>query len=190
MARSDKTANPWTRLSLEPVTHKPYPIVREQLRTHNGREVTYMYVPGRHQWVSVLPITPQGTALLVHQYRHVWGEYFYELPAGAAEPGETPEQGARRELLEEVGAEAGQLLAVQTFRPLAGIVAATINPFIALDSRVVHPTTHEDGELIEAVEFTLDEVYAMLEQGLLSEATHVVTLLRARPVLTEMGFLR
>jgi len=89
-----------------------------------------------------------------------------------------------------VGAEPGQLLAVQTFRPLAGIVAATINPFIALDSRLVHPTTHKDGELIEAVEFRLDQVYAMLEQGLPSEATHVVKLLRARPVFTKMGFLR
>jgi len=67
MARSDKPSNPWTRLALEPVTHKPYPIVRVQLRTHNGPEVTSRYVPGRRLWVWVLPITPRGTALLERQ---------------------------------------------------------------------------------------------------------------------------
>jgi ADP-ribose pyrophosphatase len=163
--------------------------VREQLRTHNGREVTYMYVPGHHRWVSILPITLQRSVLLVHQYRHVWGTYFFELPGGSAEPGETPEQGARRELREEVGAEARELLPIQPFRPLAGILAATINPFIALDSQIVRPAEPEDGELIEVVEFSLEEVYGMLDRGLLNEATHVITLLRAKPILTEMGYL-
>ncbi len=185
----DKPANPWTSLRLESVTHSPYPIVREQLRTHHGREITYIYVPGQHQWVSILPITPQGSVLLVHQYRHVWGSYFFELPGGSADPGETPEQGARRELREEVGAEARELFPIQPFRPLAGIVAATINPFIALDSQIVCSAQPEDGELIEVVEFSLGEVYGMLDRGLLNEATHIITLLRARPILIKMGYL-
>ncbi len=189
MASPDKPANPWSRISLESIVCDPYPIVRERLRTHNGREVTFMYVPGQHQWVSILPITRHGRVLLVHQYRHVWGQYFFELPGGSAEPGEAPEEGALRELREELGAVAGKLLPIRPFRPLAGIVAATINPFIALDSEIVQPAEPEDGELIEVVEFSLNEVYEMLEEGLLNEATHVITLLLAKPILTELGYL-
>jgi len=62
------------------------------------------------------------------------GKVFFELRGGFAKPGETPEHAARRELLEEVGARTEEL------RPMAGIVAATINPFIALDSQIVQPT--------------------------------------------------
>lgn len=53
----------------------------------------------------------------------------------------------------------------------------------------MRPAEPEDGELIEVVEFSLGEVYEMLDRELLNEANHVIALLRARPILTEMGYL-
>ena len=45
--------------------------------------------------------------LVVRQYRHPAGHRFVELPAGLLDqPGEDPEQAARRELVEEAGYEA------------------------------------------------------------------------------------
>ena len=42
----------------------------------------------------------EGRVLLVH---HTYGRLNWELPGGLVEPGESPDDGARRELLEETG---------------------------------------------------------------------------------------
>jgi len=81
MARPPKRAQPWTRASPKHA-QDPYPIVREQLRAHNDLEVTHT------RRVSILPVTPHRSVLLVHQYRHVWGRY--SLNFRGASPSQKP----------------------------------------------------------------------------------------------------
>jgi ADP-ribose pyrophosphatase len=54
-------------------------------------------------WVNVVALTPEKKLLTVCQYRFGVGRITVEIPAGLLEPGETPEQAARRELEEETG---------------------------------------------------------------------------------------
>jgi len=62
--------------------------------------------------VVVLPHLPDGRIVLVRQFRYAARKALWELVAGSLEPGETPAQAARRELLEETGyrAESFKLL--------------------------------------------------------------------------------
>src|SRR5579863_4677146 len=53
--------------------------------------------------VVLLPVFPDGSILLVRQYRHAIGAMLWELVAGRLEPGESKAAGARRELIEETG---------------------------------------------------------------------------------------
>src|SRR5256884_8612919 len=53
--------------------------------------------------VVVLPVLPDGRILLIRQYRHATRQYLWELVAGRMDPGETPEEAAARELIEETG---------------------------------------------------------------------------------------
>ncbi|NUQ93986.1 MAG: NUDIX hydrolase, partial [Gemmatimonadaceae bacterium] len=55
--------------------------------------------------VVVVPIDERDRIVLVRQFRHPVRMWMRELPRGARERGETPEDGARRELKEELGLE-------------------------------------------------------------------------------------
>lgn len=59
--------------------------------------------------VLVLALTNDGEIILVRQFRHAIGSSTLEFPAGSIEVGETPEEAAARELLEETGYRAGTL---------------------------------------------------------------------------------
>ena len=54
-------------------------------------------------FVVIIAVTPRQEMLLVRQFRHAVGAVTLELPAGHVEKDETPEQAARKELLEETG---------------------------------------------------------------------------------------
>ena len=60
-------------------------------------------------YVSVVAITTDDRLVLVRQFRPAVETHTLELPSGHVEPGETPEQAARKELLEETGFVAEQL---------------------------------------------------------------------------------
>ena len=55
-------------------------------------------------WVNIVPVTPQGNVVMVQQFRHGTASTVLEIPGGMMElEGETPEQAASRELVEETG---------------------------------------------------------------------------------------
>ena len=68
-------------------------------------------------WTMVIPVTTDGQAVLIRQYRHGVREVVLEIPGGLLEPGESPEHAAIRELREETGYDC-------TFGPRAEPVAA------------------------------------------------------------------
>ncbi|WP_243094570.1 NUDIX hydrolase [Thermus thalpophilus] len=181
--------SPWKRLSLEEILSEPVRLVRERLRTHTGKELTYIYRPGPVAASFVLPVTARTTALLVRQYRHPTGKFLLEVPAGKVDPGETPEEAARRELLEEVGARAKEVIPLPPFHPQPSFTAVVFHPFLALGAEVVAAPSLEDGELLEAVELPLPELYALLEAGEVEDAATALTLFYARPHLVARGLL-
>jgi len=181
--------SPWKRLSLEEILSEPVRLVRERLVTHTGREITYIYRPGPVAASFVLPVTQEATALLIRQYRHPTGKFLLEVPAGKVDPGETPLEAAKRELLEEVGAEASEYLSLPPFHPQPSFTAVVFHPFLALGARRVGQPALEDGELLETVEIPLRELYALLERGEVQDASTALTLFYARPHLEGKGLL-
>ena len=54
-------------------------------------------------WVNVLALTPENDIILVEQYRFGTEKHSLEPAGGVCDPGETPLETAKRELLEETG---------------------------------------------------------------------------------------
>jgi hypothetical protein len=67
----------------------------------------YLVLP---DYVAVVATTVSGDFVLVRQFRPALDRLTLEVPSGQVDPGETPEQGARRELMEETGYLAGTLI--------------------------------------------------------------------------------
>jgi ADP-ribose pyrophosphatase len=130
--------------------------------------------------VAALPVHEDGRVVLVRQYRYAVGARVWELPAGRRDPGETPEQGARRELEEEVGLRAADLEPLAEFWTTPGFCDEVMHLFRATGLVSVPPRPEPD-ESIESGTFTLDEALAMLARGEIREGkTLVAILLEAR----------
>ncbi len=82
--------------------------------------------------VCVLPVVGERIAL-VDCYRHPLAQMSLEAPKGFIDPGETPAQGALRELGEETGLScaASDLIRLGTVAPEPGIIKGRIALFIA-----------------------------------------------------------
>lgn len=101
-------------------------------------------------WVNVVALTDDGMLLFVEQWRHGTREVTTEIPAGMVDPGETAEQAARRELLEETGYEPGSLVEIGCVEPNPAIQSNRCRTFLAKGCRPVrapHFDTTEDCRL-------------------------------------------
>src|SRR5262249_15583203 len=89
-----------------------------------------------------------GPVVLIRQYRHAAGGYIWELPAGLlASPSEQPEQCARRELREEAGLEARDVVHLGTIFTTPGFCDERIHLFLAR-GLVARQHAHEQDEVI------------------------------------------
>ena len=134
--------------------------------------------------VAALPVLDDGRVVLVRQYRYAVDARVWELPAGRRDPGETPEEGARRELEEEVGLRAGALEPLLIFWTTPGFCDEVMHLFRATAPRA-GPARPEADERIEQATFTLDEAMAMMRRGEIREGKTLVALLLERRRRTE-----
>jgi ADP-ribose pyrophosphatase len=181
--------SPWKRLTLEEILSEPVRLVRERLLTHTGKEITYIYRPGPVAASFVLPVTEEATALLIRQYRHPTGKFLLEVPAGKVDPGETPMEAAKRELMEEVGAEAQTYLPLPPFHPQPSFTAVGLPPLSGPGGQAGGPASPRGRRTPRARGNPLAELYALLERGEVQDASTALTLFYARPHLKARGLL-
>lgn len=137
---------------------------------------------------AVIAEVPEGI-VLVEQFRPALGRRILELPAGRLRRGEEPVQGARRELAEETGYQAGEMRLVSRFYPSVGLSRHKVHLYYT-----VNPTpgeTHWDPtEEIVVKIVPVSEVPNLLIEGRAADAkTHLglVYFLNARGWIMQKG---
>ena len=83
--------------------------------------------------VVLVPLMDHDRTMVVHQYRYALAAETIEFPAGKLDPGETPEEAAHRELIEETGYRAGRVERLISFAPACGYSTEIIHVFVATD---------------------------------------------------------
>ncbi len=153
----------------------------------SGMEVEREVV--RHPGAAVLlPVTDDRRVILVRQFRYAAREILLEVPAGTIDPGETPEETASRELVEETGYHAGRLEKLMEFFPSPGILAERMHLFLATELEKRERSLDED-ESLELVELGFEEALALEPGTDVRDGKTIVALsfLRRHPLFAPAG---
>ncbi|HEY3044890.1 MAG TPA: NUDIX hydrolase [Vicinamibacterales bacterium] len=161
MNRSVVFASPWCRLLAEPQA--------------SGDPYYMLDVP---DYVGVVARTRDGRIMLVRQHRPAIGRDVIELPSGHVNPGEVPEQAARRELLEETGMVAHDVELLGVLAPDVGRLTNRMWCYFAPDV-TPHPGAVEIEEGITVLDVSERELLQMATDGRLDHALNLAVLFLA-----------
>ena len=141
--------NPWCRVR------------QDRIELPNGEIVDDYYITIRPDVALVLPITKEKEIVFVRQYRHGVEQILLELPAGHFNPEqETGEAAAARELQEETGYTAEQVIKLATFYDNPVKETNRIHAFLAED---VYLSGEQDLDITEDIEVVLIPISRAIE---------------------------
>ncbi|MDZ7733731.1 MAG: NUDIX hydrolase [Acidimicrobiia bacterium] len=121
---------------------------------------------------------PARGVLLLWRHRFVTDTWGWELPAGMVDPGETPEEAAARETLEETGWRPGPLTHLTSYHPINGLSDQTFHLFAA--DGATHVGDPEDPTESERVEWVpVDTVRDEIRAGRVTDGLSLTGLLWA-----------
>ena len=131
--------------------------------------------------------------ILVSQFRYATlsrgSGWTTEAVAGLIDPGETPEEAVKREILEEAGYEVETLEQIFCFYPTPGITSERIVLYCAEtcgDGPAVKGGGLEhENEDIQVLDLPLDEAFAQLDRGDIVDAKTIIGLMWLRERVTR-----
>lgn len=175
----------WKRLSTRLVyKNGPWEVHEDILKTHEGGKASYMRLATR-SFACVVPVTDDGKIVLIENYRQASRAHMLEIPGGMSDPGETPQSNSQRELEEETGYRAGELLQLGKTRPIPQLLESTGYLFLGRKLRQGRPHRDVDEDL-RTVELPVASVYRRLRAGKIMSSTSMVALLLAEPFLQDV----
>ncbi|MFN8380518.1 MAG: NUDIX hydrolase [Anaerolineales bacterium] len=137
-------------------------------------------------WANVVALTKNNEVVLVKQYRHGVQEISLELPGGVVDAGEDPLDGAKRELMEETGYSAGNIVEVGRLYPNPAIQQNTLFCYLATDVEWAGEQHLDDAEEIEVQLVPLDELIEIAKNGKFLHALNVAVLFQTLAYLKRI----
>ncbi|MDX9866216.1 MAG: NUDIX hydrolase [Anaerolineaceae bacterium] len=160
---------------------RAFNIQKVALHLPDDRTTTYDLVD-HNDSVTVVPFDQDGNLWFVRQYRLGAQQMLLELPAGVLDNKEPPEEGARREIREEIGQAAGQLTLLGDFYLAPGY--ANEHMYVFLATNLSHaPLDADDDEFLELEAIPAKKALQMAREGQFKDAKTVAALLMAEKYL-------
>lgn len=117
--------------------------------------------------VGVLPVMPDGTLVLNCEFRHATRSWELEMPRGGVKKGESLEEAARRELLEETGCVAGQLIQLGEAAGDSGVTGMILPVFMAKIKEITLPERESTEAIGQTLTLNPQEVREAFARGYL-----------------------
>jgi 8-oxo-dGTP pyrophosphatase MutT (NUDIX family) len=105
--------------------------------------------------VAIVPVTDMHEVLLIRQFRPPVDRYVIEFPAGLNDKGNTIEEAAQRELLEETGYYAGSMSFITEGPLSSGASGEILSVFLARDLEFKGTAERDETEDIEVMKIPI-----------------------------------
>ena len=185
----------WEKLSTEPLANYRIFNIRQDTRRspRTGNEHGF-YVLEAPDWINIIPITPEGNVVFIHQFRHGTERITLEVPGGMVDDmDDDPGEGARREMLEETGYDAAQIIHIGTVEPNPAFLDNRCHTYLALNAHWVQTPEFDGAEDIAVEEIPLTAVPHLITSGKIRHALvvcafyHLEQLMKQQPNLLNFS---
>ncbi|MGA2513838.1 MAG: NUDIX hydrolase [Candidatus Limnocylindrales bacterium] len=168
--------NPWRRVSRRVAYENPWIEIRhDEVIRPDGQPGIYGVVHFRHLAIGVAPLDAMDRVLLVGQYRYTLDRYSWEIPEGGGGFDESPEEAARRELVEETGYGGGQWRELCRAELSNSVTDEVAILFVATGLEPGLPSP-EGTEQLQLRWVPFDEAMAMIGRGEIADAMTILAL--------------
>jgi len=162
----------WQKLASEVIGNFRVFEIREStsLSPRTGQTHSF-YVLDSADWVNVIPITPEGKVVMIHQFRHGTEEITLEIPGGVVDASDAkPAESARRELLEETGYDTDNIIQIGEVTPNPAILSNRCYTFLAKDVKLTQKPAFDSSEDIATELFDLAAIPTLIQSGRIHHA--------------------
>jgi len=161
---------PWEKQPGEEILAKGFGkhLKKVLFRNPTTGEVQDFIMFGQRDWSVVLPVTADGFVVAERQYKQGCDKIYIDLPAGTTDfKGELPQVVAERELLQETGYKAEDVIFLGPPQWMSSRNSQTrFWPFVALGCEKVQPAKIDDNEEIETLLIPVAEWVEFCVRGL------------------------
>lgn len=158
----------------------------DSVRFPNGStgELEMVRHPGASAVVPFLddPQSPDPQIILIRQYRYAANGFVHEVPAGRLDKGEDPRDCALRELKEETGYSAKELIPLTTFYTTPGFTDEKIHLFAATGLSEGSSQLESD-EVLDLVQVPISRALDMISTGELIDGKSMIAIFFASQFL-------
>ena len=172
-----------TKKMTQPFQGKIVRVSMQQITLPNGHtmEMEVVQHPGGS---AVVALDDNHRVCLLKQYRCVFNEWLWELPAGKRDEQEPPLVTAQRELQEEAGVTAGQWRELGPMVSSPGVFTERVYLYLAQQLSSVKTQPAMD-EVYEIHWIPLEEAYQRVLNGGIVDAKSVIGILKAKALLDQ-----
>ena len=136
------------------------------------------YILESTSWVNIIPLTQENEVILIRQYRHGIQNLTLEIPGGLVEGQDTPEEAAVRELREETGYEASEMIPLGSVLPNPAIQNNRCYTFLATGVTLVGEQQLDEQEDIEVLRRPLADIPGLIQKGDINHSLVVAAFLK------------
>lgn len=148
---------------------------KDTMKIPNGNTAKWDFI--KHKGAAAcVAVKDNGNIIMVKQYRNALERDTIEVPAGGINVGEDMETAAMRELEEETGYRAEKSTFLISIRTTVAFCDERIDIYVAENLSKTEQHLDED-EYVEILEFSLEELLEMIQNGTIQDAKTISALL-------------